>query len=227
MGRTESHQISTLTNIFTNMITNEQWQKANRWEEQWWSDCTNTYGEETKQLEYAKLMGLSKLEADMRPYFDLQGKSIIDIGGGPSSLLFKCINRNVQSFVIEPMIMPDWVYRRYHLAGIKILSKKGEDAILDLPLFDECWIYNVLQHTQNPKKIIENAKSVSKLIRIFEWIDTPAHDGHPQTLKETELNEWLGGIGRVYDLSKEKWGSYTKAYAGIFPTENYGKVEIE
>jgi len=29
------------------------WQKAQRWEKDWWGNCTNTFGEETKQLLYA------------------------------------------------------------------------------------------------------------------------------------------------------------------------------
>lgn len=224
-------------------IASDEWQKAQEFEKEWWGDSINTLGEDLKQLTYAEKMGLSKLTADQRPYFDLKGKSVLDIGGGPSSLLLKCINRG-DCFVVDPIPMPKWVFARYLTAGIRLLTIPAEEAnlcscgtgdVLDcakfgLPVnykFDEVWIYNCLQHTQDPKRIIKNAKALGKVIRIFEWLETEPHPGHPQTLTEKDLNEWLEGQGRVEILDKKIWTGYCKSYYGVFPTKNYGEIEIK
>ncbi len=34
------------------------WDDDQQWESEWWGDCVNTFAEETKQLTYAKKMGL-------------------------------------------------------------------------------------------------------------------------------------------------------------------------
>ncbi len=88
-------------------------------------------------------------------------------------------------------------------------------------VYDEVWIYNVLQHTMNPKKIIKNAVASGKLVRIFEWLNTPPHEGHPQTLRADKLDKWLGGKGRVAELDREEWGGFHTAYYGVFSTKHY------
>ena len=83
-------------------------------------------------------------------------------------------------------------------------------------IFDECWIYNVLQHCDVPRKIIQNARKASKLIRIFEWIETGTNEGHIHDLTEKDLNKWLKGEGKVEQLNES--GCVGQAYYGIFPT---------
>lgn len=189
------------------------------WEKDWWGTCQNTYGEEEKQLVYAKRMGLQFFHNNKSPYnIDLKGKSVLDIGGGPSSLLLKCVNGEVLA-VLDPCNYPQWVGDRYRDSGIEYEKIKGEEATYDTKQpFNEVWIYNVLQHTEDPKKVIDNAKKAGNLIRIFEWIDTPTNIGHPHSLTEKDLNEWLGGEGKTEVLNQT--GLYGKCYYGIFPTEH-------
>lgn len=173
------------------------WRQAQIFEKKWWSNCVNTYGEETKQLLYAEKMGLKTFHNGKSPYnFDLGSKKVLDIGGGPVSLLLKCCN--VKGKIIDPCDYPQWIYDRYKLAGIKIEKKRGED--IKEKGFEEIWIYNILQHVGDPKKVIENAKRAGKIIRLFEWIDTYVSEGHPHILTEAKLNEWLGGIGKTEEL---------------------------
>ena len=80
--------------------------------------------------------------------------------------------------------------------------------------YDEVWIYNCMQHAIDPERIIANAKAAAPLLRLFEWIDIPAHDGHPHELTEASLNKWIGGTGTVTYLSES--GCYGKAYYGVF-----------
>jgi hypothetical protein len=191
------------------------WANAQEWETSWWGNCTNTYGEEMKQLLYADRMGLKTFHDGKSPFnVDMKRAKVLDIGGGPTSLLLKCVN--VYGTVVDPMTMPAWVESRYDAASISLLRMKGEN--IKSALFDECWMYNVLQHTENPEKVVGNARQAAKLIRIFEWIDTPTNEGHPHSLTKELLDGWLHGEGKVEQFT----GQYTctgKAYYGIFPTE--------
>lgn len=171
-------------------------------EREWWGDCGNTFGEETKQLVYARLMGLERThDGTNSPFsFDVGGKKILDIGGGPSSLILKTRNRGACK-VVDPCPYPQWVTIRYAECGIEYSRTRGEDV--NEKEFDEVWIYNVLQHVENPELIIKNALRAGKVLRLFEWIGVPAHEGHPHELTEEKLNEWIGGIGVTGVLNGE------------------------
>lgn len=189
------------------------WQAAQDWEQHWWGNCVNTFGEEYKQLLYADKMGLQTFHNGKSPFnFDLSGKSVLDIGGGPASLLLKCVD--VKGKVVDPLEFPAWVPLRYQAAGIEFERVRGED--IDEAGWDECWIYNVLQHVQNPAKIITNAQRAGRLIRIFEWIDMAMSSTHPQELTEKKLNLWLCGEGKVELINQNE--CVGKAYYGIFPS---------
>ena len=208
----------------------DTWKTAQVWEAEWHGNCINSYGEEEKQLIYAEKMGLIRTPDNKTPYrFDLQGKSILDIGGGAYSLLLKCVNHK-DSMVTDPLMFeyPKWVTERYKEAGINYTSLAGEEILEakednindDLKIdFDEVWIYNVLEHTYDPKKIIENALELSKVVRIFEWLNTPPSEGHPQTLKEKELNEWLGGEGKTEVIKRGRANGL--GYYGVFKGRHY------
>lgn len=199
---------------------NEEWEKAQKWELDWHDNCINSYYEEQKQLIYAEKMGLIRSPTPKTPYnFDLKGKSIIDIGSGPYSLLFKCQNIG-EALAVDPLMdsFPGWVKEKYISHNIKPMTKPAEELNTDL-LFDEAWIYNVLEHTYNPEKIVKNALAVSKVVRVFEWLDTPKSEGHPQTLREEDLNKWLGGEGKVETINRG--GTKGKCYYGVFKGAHY------
>jgi len=187
------------------------WQQAQEWEGEWWGFCTNTYGEEEKQLVYARKMGLRFFHDSKSPYnIDMKGLSVLDIGGGPCSLLLKC--HNVKGKVVDPLEFPAWVAARYAVAGIEYEQRRGEDV--QEAGWDECWLYNVLQHTADPELIVKNAKRAGQIVRVFEWIDIPTNVGHPHSLSEQLLNEWLGGEGRVEQLTGGTCRGL--AYYGVF-----------
>lgn len=199
---------------------NDTWNKAQEWEREWHSTCINSIGEELKQLVYAEHMGLVRTPNPKTPYsFNLQGKSILDIGSGPYSLLLKCENFS-QSVVIDPLMdkFPDWVRKRYETHGLKFASSPGESFEFN-KVFDEVWFYNVLEHTFNPEKICQNARKHGKIVRVFEWLDTRSNIGHPQTLTEQNLNGWLGGEGKVHFVDRN--GASGKCYSGIFKGDHY------
>lgn len=198
----------------------QNWDEDQEWERKWWGNCVNTMAEESKQIVYAHRMGLINEPWEGQwPSYDLQGKNVLDIGGGPISLLLKCRNLGDQCDVVDPCDYPDWIMHRYEAHNVGFYSIPGEDLMLedDEKPYDEAWIYNVLQHTQDPALIISNAFECAKTIRIFEWVDIPAHQGHPQELKEDKLNLWLSGKGTVEDMRQNPVnGCNAIAYYGVF-----------
>ncbi len=201
------------------MENQSEWKETHQsFEKDWWGNCCNTFGEETKQLVYARKMGLRMFHDGKSPFnFDLEGKSVVDFGGGPASLLLKCAN--VKGTIVDPCEYPEWVQQRYLQANVKLESITGESVLLEndlLEFFDESWIYNCLQHVQDPSKVICNARKCSKIVRIFEWINTGVSPGHPHSLTADRLDEWLGGEGKVDVLNDRDRGLVGTCYYGVF-----------
>jgi hypothetical protein len=189
-----------------------KWKEAQKWEAGWWGNCVNTYGEEEKQIVYARKMGLRFFHNTKSPYnIDMDGKSVIDIGGGPVSLLLKCTGL-VRATVVDPIEVPHWVELRYEEAGILFEQKPAEQ--IEAIGYDEAWIYNCLQHTANPKRIIGNALKAAKIVRLFEWIETHVNEGHPHSFTANQLDQWLGGEGKTEVLQYPTLRG--KCYYGIF-----------
>ncbi len=186
---------------------------AQDFERLWWNDCCNTLGEELKQIAYASRMGLVAEGRDGKwPVYDLGGRSVLDLGGGPVSMLLKCVNRG-RAVVVDPCPYPDWVRERYRVAGVAVCPLPAEHFRSD-DAFDEAWCYNVLQHVVDPQAVIETAKRQAAVLRIFEWIEMEPSEGHPHTLHADELNDWIGGTGTV-DYVNEN-GAVGLAYFGEF-----------
>jgi SAM-dependent methyltransferase len=172
-------------------------------ESEYWGDCCNTYDEDQKHYVYAQYMGLMTVGYS----FSMSGKSVVDIGGGPTSMLLKTTNLG-KGLVVDPLLYPQWTYARYDAKKIDCLVIRGEDFIGN-DKFDEAWIYNCLQHTDDPELIIQNAKRAAKIVRIFEWVDIPPHEGHPIELTKENLDQWLGKEGSTTQLARA--GCYGKA----------------
>ena len=188
-----------------------------KFESDYWGNCTNTLNEELKQFLYAEGLNLTRTDAYG---FRVGGKKILDIGGGPVSLLLKCKDHG-KSKVVDPIGYPQWTIDRYASNNINYEKKRGED--ITETGFDEVWIYNCLQHVDDPIKIIENAKKAAPILRIFEWLDIPVHDGHPHELKEEKLNEWIGQKGNVSWVKVEKLPHLGHEYFTFTGPKQYGK----
>jgi len=191
----------------------KDWEKAQKWEAAWHGDCLNTYGEEEKQLVYAKRMGLMFYHNKKSPYnINMYDKTVIDIGGGPTSLLLKCDNLG-PSWVVDPLEVPEWVKARYEAAGIHFSQLPAEK--IEIGGFDEAWIYNCLQHTDSPHKIVNNALKSARIVRVFEWINTSKNDGHPHAFTAQILDEWFKGEGKRERLNGEA-NCFGDCWYGIF-----------
>ena len=144
--------------------------------------------------------------------FILTNTNILDIGGGPSSMLLKCPNLQ-RGRIVDPIHYPEWTLDRYHSMNIEVKHQKGEES--EESGWDEVWIYNCLQHTEDPKELIRRAKLSARVLRIFEWVNIPPHDGHPIELTKEYLDDCIQISGsETCQLSEQ--GCYGTAYYGVF-----------
>jgi len=185
-------------------------QKQLEYQTQFWGDCINTYKEEEKHFVYGKLMGLQQ-SGDR---FIIPNIRILDIGGGPVSLLLKCEGLS-KGRVLDPIDFPDWTKDRYKSRGIDVTVGTGEDHVFEG--YDEVWIYNTLGFVDDPSKLVENAFKSANTVRVFEWI-TLDKDKVRNQFSEDELNELFAitesDNGRVVDLKQK--GCHGTAYYGVF-----------
>lgn len=192
------------------MITDEY-----KFEADYWGNCVNTIDEDLKHFLYAEAMGIPRVGSY---HLSIGGRKILDIGGGPSSMLLQ-VNDHGGSKVIDPIQWPAWVSDRYRSHNIELDTMCGED--INETGWDEVWIYNCLQHTKDPELIIENAKKAAPVLRIFEWLNIPAHEGHPQELKKELLDKWIGSFGYTNYISLGPYVDYIKG--NFLAPNNIGK----
>lgn len=147
------------------------------------------------------------------PVYDLGGQSVLDLGGGPVSMLLKAVNGS-RLTVVDPAPYPDWVRARYEAAGITYVVAPAEGYLRTVAAFEECWVYNVLQHVQDPESVIRAAQFAAPVIRLFEWLDVEPEIGHPHVLRAEDLDRWLGGTGQTEVMDEN--GCVGRAYYGVF-----------
>lgn len=164
-------------------VSIEEWQSNQLWERQSWGNevfLTSSNNEAKKQLIYAREMGLISNINEVP--INLHGKSVLDMGCGPISLLLRSSNF-AHAYGVEPLYYGSEVVNNYNKANIKLVQKPIEHVELEDfngVVFDEVWMYNVLEHVISPKKCLEKLLALpAKRLRIFEWINIPPSPGHP------------------------------------------------
>ena len=188
-------------------------------EKQYWNTCVNTFHEDKKQYTYAYYMGIPRILDS----FDVQYKTILDIGGGPSSMLLKCINLT-KGKVVDPIDYPQWTKGRYAIHKVDVEVIGGE--YINEKGWDEVWTYNCLQHVEDPEKILSNALKAGKILRLFDWINVPPHPGHPHELTTEMFYNILRPVtntkySSVVNLLDEPSACYGEAFYGVFESLIY------
>lgn len=187
-------------------------------ESNYWGNCCNTFDEEQKHFVYGHFMGL-----ETNHYRFVTPKiRILDVGGGPVSMLLKTAELE-EGLVVDPLRYPYWTVLRYGLKNINVKVCSGED--MNERGWDEVWLYNCLQHTIDPERVIQNCLKAGKLLRVFEWLDIHPHEGHPHMLTEAGMNKWIGQQGNTVMLNNVS-GCTGNAYYGVFPGDAYVASDI-
>ncbi len=190
------------------------WDTAQHSELGFWDTCTQTFVEEEKQFFYATRMKLPFIDYP-RSSIDFQGKSVIDIGSGPASLLLRSHNYS-KAHAVDPLMdkFPQWVRDRYTSVGITPVASGGEDMDTN-QIFDEAIEYNVMQHVRDYELILYKMRRIAKVVRVVEWLNVPSDELHPHILTEEILNRCLGGKGMVEQVH-EPYMFDAQMYYGVF-----------
>ena len=204
----------------------QDWNETQKHEADYWGNCLGmtAWGEFCKQEMYGREMGLFSDYGTPDGELDLQGKDVLDVGGRPVSMTLRCINAG-QRIVADPCQWPASVLRRYDYYGIQFLRipavRLGPNSSIAARPIDKVWIYNVLQHVQDPEKVIDNAVAriaPGGVLRMFEWCYIPADKCHPHVLTPELLLNALQGC-RIVKVGlprlKEFWSDAT-AFTGVF-----------
>lgn len=196
---------------WTGVVTDHEAFEHQAFEAEWWGDCCNTYLEETMQLTSMRLLGYTANQhwSGHWPSYDLEGKSVIDVGGGPISPLLKAVNGRKLK-VLDPCPYPDWTLLRYEAHGIEVTRRDAEEHQDEG--YDEAWIMNVLEHVKDPQRVVAKAKEFAKVVRVVEFIRPVLEQGHPHVMSKDALDGWLGIEGTVESVNENALEA--EAYSG-------------
>ena len=167
------------------------WEEAQAWERSWWLNNPQCYQQEIKKGDIvAGWMGIR----------DMPTQAVVDIGCGPFSLLQRVVVR--AGYAVDPIDYGP-LELGYTTAGIKRICCRGEDLLANVPgmQFDEAWIYNCLQHVEDPTAVITQAMRCAQRVRLFEWINIPPYQGHLHMLTAAGLAQPFAQAGWHTDFS--------------------------
>lgn len=180
-----------------------EWELAGEYERNWWGTCAGQHvdNEASKQREYAQHMEI--------PLADMMYRTVLDMGGGPMSIMLQCRNVGPDSLVVDPCFYPAWTVERYNKAGIRVSQIKAEQFKTST-FYNEKWMYNVLQHTEDPVTVLLNLMAIpSFTMRIFEWIDIPIYQGHLHVITKEMLEDTLKVQGKIvtpsFGVGEKAW----------------------
>lgn len=164
-----------------NKITKERWVEAQRGERVFHDKHTIDFA--IKHYENAYNYYFEYLDIDK----NLSGKSVLEIGPAKCAGLLYCSNFS-SAYIVEPTPYEDTEIL-YKEKGIKVIRDLYEDC--DPPFVDEVWILNLLQHVQDPDRLIEKVKQNCKAVKFFEPLDMAVDNEHPHTFSVTDLEEYF------------------------------------
>lgn len=153
-----------LTDIFN--FKKKAWKKAQNQEFSWWNGVATTgyKGRNREQFvaEFQKTWMLEQIEFMEKPINSWVNKTVVEFGPGPAGVVEYLEAKN--KIAIEPLIDN---YRKVfpHLNESKVnyynCAAESCDEIND-NIADLSICFNVLDHTYNPKKVIQNLVRISK-----------------------------------------------------------------
>lgn len=154
---------------------------------------------------YFKYLGINSL--------DLEGKSIVEIGPAIIPSLLFCENYS-KSYIIEPIEYPQTNHLYKDKLNISFIREPAEKC--KFPEVDEVWIFNLMQHVQDPDLLIKVCKENSKIIRFFEPIDYPVSIDHPFSYSFEDYVDYFGSCVREYKPNELEGFHTSRCAYGIY-----------
>ena len=188
----------------------EDWEKAQEYELTGWED-DRWIVREHGILNTKYLSGFINLEWEQDNIVGFEGKTILEVGGGPHGLMLYCKDLK-KGYNIEPLALQDpereqRVIRQYADNNITVIRQPAE--LVDLEFLgleeklDEVWTLGVLQHVLDPYIIIRNMAKIAKRVRIVDWGYLPPHEGHPWMLTTEMFGNTLSPLGKEVLLQRQ------------------------
>lgn len=205
----------------------KKWENANVLESEFWHLYTAEVDTLKYQEQYINALGIRD------DYFcppdnslNMSNLNVLDVGGGPCSILLRTNNlwgnqhKGVKKgVVIDPLIITEHQKLRYDYYGIDYIQDQSENIDMYYSkkgYFDECIIYNCLQHVLDPIKILDKITYLSKRVRIAEPLNVPTDHMHLHMFnKEYFDNYFTEDKFNIHSISVETIGSCSH-YVGLF-----------
>jgi len=175
-----------------NQVTKSEWDQAQINERKFHDNMDYETGIEYYRETYRQYFSILEIDPD------LKGKTIIEIGPADFPGLAYCKNEG-PSIVIEPM-PSEKLIRSLEGKNVRIITDLAEH--FQFPKVDEVWIMNVLQHTMDPKLIIEKSKRHANLVKFFEPIHYGTDDCHLHNFSIEYFYQYFGECVRHYPRNK-------------------------
>lgn len=191
----------------------EKWLNAQRLEREHHAYSVNDFDKYYAQYfdcyrQYFAHLGIS---------FDLRGKSVVEIGGGPYPALPYCLNYEY-GYIVDPI-----EYATYSIFSDSRIKLR---TITDLPKLvgpvDEVWLFNCLQHVEDPNVILKWCVQYGKTIRYFEPINLPTDSMHLHTLTPELFDPYFHNTMQIYKAAPDvKNFHQADCIFGVFRRDDY------
>lgn len=190
------------------------WEEAQQWERSWWLSNPQCYRAEIEKGDIvAGWLGIKSMPTT----------TVVDIGCGPFSLLQRVTT--AESCAVDPIDYGP-LELGYQIGGIERLVCRGEDLVAHLGgrTFDEAWVYNCLQHVEDPVAVLQQAMRAARRVRMFEWVNIPPYTGHLQLLTPALLSQpFLAADWKIdfyFSGFANNWGLNGEFYSAVFSAAN-------
>lgn len=123
-------------------------------------------------------------------------KLIMEIGCADFPALRYCPDKEM-CLIVEPL-PSDYLKRFCDDEEVGLCPVKFEDPFIVITSMMEIWMFNVLQHVQDPEKFISKAKR-ARIVRYFEPINTGITPYHPHSFLKDDFERWFPEVNKYYN----------------------------
>jgi len=197
------------------------WEKAHRVEQVNWDGAIRL-----KELDALRTTSLA-LYSDMMELgtANLSGKTILDIGGGYTSMLTAFFPAYEDGVVVDPAEKKKEIVEYYSKFRVIYIPVPAEEYLTGIHwMYDEIWMYNCLKHTIDPELILRSLPNAGKVLRIAELTDTIQDDSHPHILTKEWLTEMLEEISTERSYHEEHRDVRIHPNNTLFHLDSFGGV---
>lgn len=141
-------------------VSSKRWNEAQEYEKFYWKNIPNS----TLKNDY--LEGSKKVKLEIQRITNLsKQKKVLQIGCGPEDVIHHWGGKN--NFAVDPLV--DFFKKRKLLkhSGVKMQKAVGESLPYTSNYFDIILLINVLDHVQDPQKVINEVRRCLKKGGIF------------------------------------------------------------